>query len=188
MSWKFFHNGYTWWLRIDNPEDLAKYCEAMDSERFGGAMMQVANHRMNDIKGHYSGIAGELDVLNRLNKEDLLTTTGKLVSEAHYTYFKNLARFGFVNINRLGGCNSSEWPMNAVIRKDELIFPTLGRKDVKIKTWEFDEVKLGISRSEYQYHWYAYIGDVQLKDGDKTKWDSKEECEAFVNKLFGKGE
>ena len=57
MSWKFFHNGYTWWLRIDNPEDLAKYCEAMDSERFGGAMMQVANHRMNDIKGHYSGIA-----------------------------------------------------------------------------------------------------------------------------------
>lgn len=41
-KWTFFHNGYTWWLRIDNAEQLARYCELTDEERYGGAMMQAA--------------------------------------------------------------------------------------------------------------------------------------------------
>ena len=126
MSWKFFHNGYTWWLRIDNPEDLARYCELTDDERYGGAMMQVAYHRMNGCKSHLDSFPSVIDAFNRFNGEDLLTTTGKLLSEAHYTYFKNLAQFGFVNINRLGGCNSSNWPSYATITKEELISQITG--------------------------------------------------------------
>ena len=188
MSWKFFHNGYTWWLRIDNPEDLARYCELTDDERYGGAMMQVAYHRMNGCKSHLESFPSVIDAFNRFNGEDLLTTTGKLLSEAHYTYFKNLAQFGFVNINRLGGCNSSNWPSYATITKEELIFPMLSRKDVTIKTWEWEEKKRYAYRSNHKYHWYAYIGDVRLKDGDKEKWDTRAECEEFVDRLFGKEE
>ena len=183
-KWKFFHNGYCWWLRIETLEQLEAYCNATDEERFGGAMMQVAYHRKDNIKGHYDGIAGELDVLNRTRGEDLLTTTGWLRTEAHKTYFKNLQRFGYVNINRLGGCNGCNWPMNIVIIKDKLVFPVLSKKDVTIKTWEMGERKYGVVRTNYKYHWYAYIGDIRLKDGDIDKWDTKEEAERFVNKLF----
>ena len=186
MSWKFFHNGYTWWLRIDNPEDLARYCELTDGARYGGSMMQVAYHRMDGCKTHLESMPSIIDSLSRFYGEDLLTTTGKLLSEAHFTYFKNLSRFGFVNINRLGGCNSNSWPAYATVVKEELIFPTLSRKDVTIKTWEWEEKKQGIYRSNYKYHWYAYVGDVRLKDGDIDKWNSREECQAFIDRIFDK--
>ena len=183
-KWTFFHNGYTWWLRIESAEQLERYCELTDGERYGGSMMQVAYHRMDGCKSHLESMPSVIDAMSRFNGEDLLTTTGKLMSEAHLTYFKNLARFGFVNINRLGGCNSSKWPMKIVLHRDEMIFPTLTRKDVQIKTWEWEEKKRYAYRPGYKYHWYAYIGDVRLKDGDKEKWDTKEEAEAFVNSLF----
>jgi hypothetical protein len=183
-KWTFFHNGYTWWLRIDNAEQLARYCELTDEERYGGAMMQAAWHRKENKLDHWDGLASEIDMLSRNRQESLLVTAGKLLSDAHYTYFKNLQQFGFVNINRLGGCNSSTWPMRMIIKKDELVFPMLGRKDVTIKTWEWKDKKRYAYRPGYQYHWYAYIGDVRLKDGDKEKWDTRAEAEAFVNSLF----
>jgi hypothetical protein len=133
---------------------------------------------------HWDGLSSALDILNRSSGDSLLVTTGKLVSDAHYTYFRNLQRFGFVNINRLGGCNASQWPAQLVIKKDELIFPMLSRKDVTIKTWEWEEKKRYAYRPGYKYHWYAYLGDVQLKDGDIDKWDTREAAETFVDSLF----
>ena len=89
QKWKFFYNGYTWWLRIESVEQLIRYFELTDENRFGGAMMTVAHHRMGDIKGHYDGkydgIAGDLDALNSILKEDLLTTTGRLRLACHDT-------------------------------------------------------------------------------------------------------
>ena len=152
MSWKFFHNGYTWWLRIDNPEDLARYCELTDDARYGGSMMQVAYHRMDGCKTHLESMPSIIDALSRFHGEDLLTTTGKLLSEAHFTYFKNLARFGFVNINRLGGCNSSNWPAYATVVKEELIFPhylakmsQLKHGNGKKRSKEFSAVTINIT-------------------------------------------
>lgn len=185
-KWHFFYNGYAWWLRITDPEQLAEYCSLTDENRYGGAMMNVANWRMSEPnqKWHLEGMADCIDFLNRMNQEDLLTTTGRLLFEAHHTYFKNLARFGFVNINRLGGCNSSSWPALIEIKSDKLIFPTISRKDVTVKTWEWEEKKQGVYRSNYKYHWYAYAGDVRLKDGDIDKWESRAECEKFLDRLF----
>lgn len=188
IKWKFFHNGYTWWLRIETLEQLIKYCEQVDEHRFGGAMMTVAYHRMDGNKKPYNnkhdGFAADLDTLNGIMAEDLLTTTAKLRLMAHETYLKNFMRFGFVNINKFGGCNSCDWPMNIVINKNDLIFPLYSRKDVTIKTFQIAEAKVGVYRPYYQYHWYAYIGDVQLKNGDIEKWNTRDEAEKFVDSLF----
>ena len=188
QKWKFFFNGYTWWLRIENVEQLMKYFEKTDENRFGGAMMTVAYRRMDNNNAHYDdkydGIAGSLDTINGIYHEDLLTTTGRLRLACHKTYLRNLMDRGFVNIDRLGGCNSCDWDMKVVITKDELIFPTYSRKDVTIKTWELSEKQCGVYRNNYNYHWYAYIGDVRLKDGDIEKWNTKVEVEKFVDTLF----
>jgi hypothetical protein len=184
-KWKFFFNGYGWWLRIETPEELEQYLNQTDENRFGGAMMQVAYRRMENSNSEYSGIAEQLDILNQLRGEDLLTTTGSFRLECHRTYWRNLSDRGFVNINPNGGCNSTNWPMLIVVKRDKLIFPTFSRKDVVIKTWEMGEKKFDVARSNYKYHWYAYVGDVRLKDGEVEKWNSQAECEAFVNKIFG---
>lgn len=185
QRWKFFHNGYTWWLRIESLEQLMRYFELTDENRFGGSMMKVAYNRMDNQNGYDGNAVAEcIDVLSQIRQEDLLTATGRFRLEAHQTYLKNFQRAGFVNINRVGGCNCSDWNTCAVTYRDNLVFPSYTKKDVKIKTWEMGEKQVGAFRSNYQYHWYAYIGDVRITDGDKEKWDSKEEAQAFVDKMF----
>jgi hypothetical protein len=148
-------------------------------------MMSVAYNRMGD-RSDYDGnaVAECIDILSQLRQEDLLTATGRFRLEAHQTYLKNFQRAGFVNINRVGGCNCSDWNTNIIIERDELIFPSYTKKDVKIKTWEMAERQVGAYRGNYNYHWYAYIGDVRITDGDKEKWNTQAEAQAFIDKLF----
>ena len=56
--------------------------------------------------------------------------------------------------------------------------------DIRVKTWELEEKKRGIKRPyDYRYHWYAYLGDVQLKNGDVEKWDTRNEAYEFARSL-----
>ena len=193
MKWKFFFNGTSWWMRITDVHQLEEYFSKTDEHRFGGAMMTVAHRNMDEpyksrnIFDKYcedEPIELALDLLHHNSGIDLLTTTAQFRFDAHKTYFKNLLENGFVNINKCGGCNSCNWPMYAVIEKDEPIFPVFTRKDVEIKTWAPVENAYGQYRTGYNYHYYAYIGGVRLTDGDKEKWDTRKECEEFIDKLF----
>lgn len=185
MKWNFFWNGYAWWLKITDVHQLAEYLDRTDSDRFGGTMMGVAYRHMDKKDTDYeNSLQQALDVLYRNSGQDLLTTTGQFRVDAHRSYFRNLTEKGFVNINKLGGCNACNWPEQIKITRDELIFPSFTRKDVVIKTWQNTERQIPGYEDKYRYHYYAYLGNVQLTDGDKTKWDSKAECEAFLDKLF----
>ena len=184
MKWNFFWNGYSWWLKITDVHQLEEYLERTDGERFGGSMMSVAYRRMDNKEGYDNSIQQAIDLLSRNNGTDLLTTTGQFRMDVHRAYFRNLMEKGFVNINKLGGCNSCNWPEYIKISRDDLIFPSFTIKDVVIKTWQNTEQRIAGYVDRYNYHYYAYIGGVQIKDGDKTKWDTKAECEAFVDKLF----
>ena len=44
--WKFFHNGYTWWLRIESLEQLMRYFELTDE-------MTEADFKENKILTRY---------------------------------------------------------------------------------------------------------------------------------------
>jgi hypothetical protein len=185
MKWYFFWNGYAWWLKSTDIHQLEDYLARTDTDSFGGTMMNVAYRHMDKNSGDYeNSLQQALDILYRNSEQDLLTTTGKFRLDAHRSYFRNLIEKGFVNINKLGGCNACAWPEHIKISRDELIFPSFTRKDVVIKTWQNTERQIAGYVDRYKYHYYAYIGGVQLMDGEKTKWDSKAECESFLDKLF----
>lgn len=193
QKWRFFFNGASWWLKITDPHQLEEYLSKTDEHRFGGAMMTVAHrniyepYKSRDMFGKYDkeeSVELALDLLHHNSGTDLLTTTAQFRHDCHTTYFKNLIQNGFVNINKLGGCNSCDWPEYAVIKKDEPIFPTFSRKDVEIKTWASTEMTFNQYRSGYNYHYYVYIGGVRLTDGNIEKWNTRQEAERFVDRLF----
>lgn len=187
MNWKFVYNGSFWQVKIENEEQLAKYCELTDPTRFGNAIVEIAEHNQKEIKGHWSGIAGHIDSLSSILKQSPMQTAQGLISAEHMTYCKIFNECGVLYINRLGGCNGNKFKPLITINKSELIFPIYSRKDVKIQTYEEQERKYGVVRpNNYHYHWYATVGDTMLKDGEKFKWDTKEECENFVNSIFKK--
>jgi hypothetical protein len=187
-KWKFFNNGDGWWLKITTPEQLEEYIEATN-HKYGDAMMEVVDYRMKGQTSHSTNqITNYLDLLSRNSGKNLIEVCGNLVTSVYKTYIKILSEEGFVNINAVGGCNGVPWEEKIVEYRSNLTFPCYSKNDIRVLTWETEEQKTGkIRPNNYNYHWYAYIGDVQLKDGDKVKWDTKEEAMAFAEKFVEQG-
>lgn len=94
-----------------------------------------------------------------------------------------LEEYGFLNINCVGGCNSCDWDIVANCYRKELVWPSFTKHDIRIKTFAPKEKSVGVYRDDYKYHCYAYLGDMQLTDGKKTKWDTYDEAYAFASNL-----
>ena len=184
-KWKFINNGNGWWLRIETVEQLIEYVEKT-SGRFGNSMMNVMSACSNGKEQHYTNqLDSYLELLYRNSEKSLIDTAQSLMFKCAETYFDILSEEGFVNINKVGGCNGGLYPNSLVVYKDKLIFPDYQDKDLKIKTWEIEDKKSGNFRSGYKYHYYAYVGDVQIKDGDKVKWNTYEEAYDFAKRFIG---
>ena len=184
-KWKFVHNGVGWWLRIESKEQLMEYLEKTDSKRFGEGMMNVRNryNRGDDFSDTHNrdAMGDAIGILWKYSGLPLNEVTGRLMVACHDTYFKLLREEGFVDINPVGGCNAFNKNIKATVYRDHIIFPHFTEQDIRIKTWEWEDKKAGVHRPYgYKYHYYAYLGDIQLKDGDKEKWDTREDALAFA--------
>lgn len=191
-KWKFVHNGLCWWLRIESSQQLMEYIKATTERRFGMSMYNVAN-RVRDGKrknNHNTNqIEDAIETLWRGSGESLMDTAGRLMVACHDTYFKLLRECGFVDINSVGGCNSFTPHPKAIEYREKLIFPHYTEKDITIKTWELTDKQNYINRGlGYKYHYYAYLGDIQLKDGDKEKWDTYAEALEFAKSFLEREE
>ena len=183
-KWKFIHNGLGWWLRIESSAQLMEYIEATDSSRFGEGMIKVRNryNRGDDFDTHNRDeMADAIGVLWKYTGLPLNAITGEIMLACHSTYFKLLREEGFVDINPVGGCNAFTKDVKATVYRDNLVFPCYTEKDIRIKTWEWEDKKNGVNRPYgYKYHYYAYLGDMQLKDGEPEKWNTREEVLEFA--------
>ena len=183
-KWKFINNGNGWWLRIENVEQLSEYVEKT-SGRFGNSMMNVMSAYSNGKEQHYTNqLDSYLELLHRNSGKSLFETTQKLMFDCAETYFNLLSEKGFVNINKFGGCNNDLYLNCVTVYKDKCVFPDYQEKDLKIKTWEMEDKRAGNFRSGYKYHYYAYVGDVQIKDGEKVKWNTYEEAYDFAKQFI----
>jgi hypothetical protein len=180
--WKFFHNGDGWWLKITTYDEILDYVKAVDN-RYGDALLELVDHESKGIQGHYSNqLSYAIDQIARMDETSRMSACVKLSMLAGEAYINHLRNDGFVNINKVGGCNSIDWKEELVEYKDNLCFPDYSEKNIRVKTFENIEAKYGEIKENYNYHWYAYIGEMQIKDGSKEKWDTKEEAMEFAKK------
>ena len=56
-------------------------------------------------------------------------------------------------------------------RRKQLVFPHFRREDIRIKQFNGGR------------HWYAYVGDMQIRDGDQLKWNTKEAAQAAAEAM-----
>lgn len=181
--WRFINNGDGWWLRISSFDELLAYCMKTDN-RFANAFGRLLKGSADELPETYDGsLSSAIAVLARVNRKSLVETTGNLLIGVHDTYFKYLERDGFLNINCVGGCNSCDWDIVANCYRKELVWPSFTKNDIRIKTFAPEEKSVGVYRDDYKYHYYAYLGDMQLTDGEKTKWDTYDEAYAFASNL-----
>ena len=88
-------------------------------------------------------------------REDVIETQLSAIRKGHTIY-----------INDASGYNFNIIPEFYVLQKT-ISFPHWTEKDIRIKQWG-EEAKGS--------HYYAYVGDVEVHDGDIIKWDSFQEA------------
>ena len=77
------------------------------------------------------------------------------------TYMRRIKEDGVCFINRNGGCNSiieyDDW-----CHKDNLVWPDFTRDDIRVKQFPGGD------------HWYAYIGSMEVHNGDTLRFESRD--------------
>lgn len=161
-----------WWLKIRSQEELIRYLQQTGS-KYGRAFDNYLHDGFyqESITGHgkYNQeanltLAAYLYGINR-NKSmvealiDLQTDTANRMSEM-------LDKYGALYINSVGGWNTgtSLGPENGFMHARQLVWPNFTESDIRISCFHGGQ------------HYYAYVGQAQVRDGDRVKFNSYDEA------------
>lgn len=177
MEYTFVYRDNGWWLKINTIEQLMDYHEKNDdywakgfnslfnSKEFTRDGTEHVN-AVGSAIGFYSENRGLNPIEATLNlRASVMNTQTKLIEEGQELY-----------INKKGGYNFDydDRGYEQFLKRKELIFP------------DFKENEIRIEKFPYGTHFYAYIGDMQLRDGDKVKWNTQEDARKFAEKYVSK--
>lgn len=168
-----FKNG-GWWLKISSINELFDYHEKTDV-RWESAFSNLIHSKefFRDGNEHCNALALAIGMYGSRNKINALDATVAIKSQVLSTQLDLLLKGYDIYINSSGGYhmekgkNYKQW-----YRKKKLIFPNFKKDELKIKKFPMGT------------HWYAYIGDMQLRDGDTVKWDKYEDAYNYAQQFM----
>lgn len=177
MEYLFVYADNSWWLKLDSIEKLIDYHEKTDTGKYEKAI------RMYMDEGHPDKILENLSVEKRIQKMcnrdfKYLQVAVMQAEKGGGTIFdgfrwmnmeigmnrlRNIQQYGAVYINPVGGCTHS-LNYTQFCRRKEPVFPCYKKEDIRIDKFDGGT------------HYYAHIGDLEIRDGERMKWDTYEEA------------
>ena len=175
-----FING-GWWLKISTVAELADYLSETDS-RWENALNNLLNSKEftkfgNEHAGALATSIGLFGVNHGINGIDAtLVFKEQIVNDQ----LNELKSGNTLAINKMGGywvlkpeeVNGENKAYSQWCRKREMVFPNFTKRELKIKKFPLGN------------HWYAYLGDVQLRDNDKVKWNTYEDAYEYAKQFI----
>lgn len=161
-----------WWLRIQSMEELLDYLELT----YPTQSSKIIQNYLNDKSGldvphpESESLTQAVVLYGQKNPGFTIYQAIAGFNSIRVTHLvKNLEEYGTVYINCVGGStfkyNDIEY---AVVRRSSLVWPDYRKEDIRVK--QFDGGT----------HWYAYIGDVQVRlstgNGTILKWSTYDEA------------
>lgn len=163
-----FKNG-GWWLLCKDIETLANFHKVTDGVIFGDALKLYWEH--TDKPGHsrYARSAS-LEKVIELQAEKNHESFFNAAQSIHFNLFNQQAQAikesGGIYINSVGGYHRKESkPVNyTYCHSEKLVWPKLTEKDIRVSKFEGGQ------------HYYAKVGNVEVRDENGIKWDSYEQA------------
>ena len=166
-------NSAAWWLKLTTLPDVLAYLEATNSR-----WAHVFDNWMNDslyqpdVIGHGKHIQQAaltllVDQHARNNNQTCIEAITDIAGELAESMMNALYARGVIYVNPNGGWNTGGPDMpesGSFCRKKRLVWP------------DFTESQIRISQFPGGQHYYAYIGDVQVRDKNKLKFDTWNEA------------
>ena len=179
MDYLFVFKNGGWWLKIDTVEKLTDYLEITDS-RFGQAFNSLIHSKEFGMgMEHADETAFAIGMYGQNRKLSPLSATIDFRNRIIQNQYDAVLTHGCIYIKQNGGYH---WPSTkdekseAFVRKTVLIFPDFKEDEIRVKRFPGGE------------HFYAYIGNMEVRDGDTIKWNTYEEAYNQAKRLIGSEE
>jgi hypothetical protein len=175
-------NNQGWWLQLSNVDELIAYLEEVAPTRYGNAFENyIYGKEFDETSKNHSPHSREVELTSaigqyaRMRETTFIQALIMFRNEVALRQMHEIEEHGSIFINRAGGYHSaSEYDKcYDVVYRDNLIFPQFHKNDIRVKKFPYGQ------------HYYAYIDDLQVKDGDTMKWNTYEEAYAQAEKLVG---
>ncbi len=170
-----------WHLKIDSIEKLIDYQQKIGDGRFEGALLMYMR------EGDPNSLLPE-ERIKRTGNKDYMYLQAAIIQaqkidgtildgfrclniEIGFNQLRILREHGAVYINKAGG-HTFSLEYTQFCRRKELIFPDFTTSDIRIK------------KQPYGSHYYAYIGDMQVRGKGRLKWNTYDEAMETALHLF----
>lgn len=167
-----------WWLKISSIDELCDYYaltlptrngNAFENYMYGKEWNSYHPSVKNDSHCPHRKEAALTDAVVRYGSErnlGIIQALNAFTTMVAEQQMNEIRESGAIYVNAIGGYHGycAEDKEYAVVKREKLVYPEFEKKDIKIEKFP------------YGAHYYAYVGDVQVKDGDTLKWNTYEEA------------
>ena len=168
-----------WWLKITDADQLIDYIEHTDFHADQILSNYLNGKEFNDFSENhclypeYYNLTKAVVMFAQSNNLNIFDGMRLFRQELAFTQMDCVKRYGGIYVNRVGGYHplSDTDKEYAFVRRKHLVFPSFKLNEIRIKRFEGGN------------HYYAYIDDMQVKDGQTIKWNTYEEAYNFAKTL-----
>lgn len=183
IEYLFVFDG-SWWLKITELEQIIDYHKQTEN-RYEGAInlhmrMKQEGMRIEDLPTEERiKMIGDKDfqlmqaaiIKARQVEGSILDGFRCLNMEMGMAELDTIKKYGAVYINKAGG-HTHGIEYSQFCRRKFLVFPDYKKEEIRVRQFNGGR------------HWYAYIEDIQVRNGDELKWDTKEEAQAAAETMI----
>ena len=172
VEYLFVHDGRQWWLKLTEADQIADYHKKTAGSRYEGAINLYRKLRQEGREWH--NLLDGMELQERIIEGTIFDGFRCLNMEIGMAQLDNIRQYGAVFINPAGGHTHGIETVQFCRRK-QLVFPDFKKEDIRVRKFNGGQ------------HWYAYIGDMQVRDGDQLKWNTQEAARAAAEALVTEG-
>ena len=172
MKYRFVYKNGGWWLKISTLEELVDYQEKIGYQNpIARGFISVLNCREfgkpidgEPLRPHVNNEGYLIGLYAQNHNMNLLQATCSLAVQTDNAKIEQLLKGNNLYFNRVGGWHFGKNDYSNWYDSDKLIFPDFKKNQIKIEKFPMGE------------HYYAYIDNIQVRDGDTLKWNTYEEA------------
>lgn len=164
---------YGWRLQLSSILDLAKYDDEIGIPRLKTSMENAIHNDIQTKQDEY------LTAHCKATGEGWLHGSANVHSKCFDAKMKAIIRYGTIYVNEVGG-----WFM---LQEHMKILKTVEVDSFKFPDVVYSETDIKVSKFRGGRHWYAKVGDFEVKDdsGD-NKWNTEKYAYSVAKKFMDK--
>lgn len=167
MEYTFVWKNNGWWLKISSPEELFNYWDKKDNIWSQTLFNMINSKEFGNGEKHADFLTCCVGTYGENRGLSMIRAVSDFAGEVKAQQLEFLLKYGALYFNENGGYHFDTVKKKTYthfVKKDRLRFPYYEKKDIRIEKFPRGT------------HFYAYVGDLQIKDGDTLKWDTYKEA------------